>query len=152
MTAIEATQMGRLIAKHHRQDTAVRYPPISGPIPNATPEMRTKIVQFCANCSRDTLSAKMVRIEMLTPEHPIPCMARPRRNTGNEDVGAPVQMADPTIMMMIAACTAACRPKTSVIWAQKKRKAADVRLKEEIIQFSCFISSRLILSVTVTAQ
>lgn len=33
------------------------------------------------------------------------------------------------------------RPKRSVSWAQKKRKAADVRLKTEIIQFSWLIWS-----------
>lgn len=33
------------------------------------------------------------------------------------------------------------RPKRSVSWAQKKRKAADVRLKTEMIQFSWLIWS-----------
>jgi hypothetical protein len=78
---------------------------------------------------------------MLTPAAAMPCRARPRRITPKADVGAPVQMAKPTIMTMMAAWTVRCRPKMSASCAQKGRKAAEVRLKDEMIQFNCLISS-----------
>lgn len=75
-------------------------------------------------------------MEMLTPAAPMPCSARPTRRTLKADVGAPVQTAEPIIIMKIADWRTIWRPKRSVNWAQKKRKAAEVRLKTEIIQFS----------------
>lgn len=48
-----------------------------------------------------------------------------------------MQMAEPMSMVKMAAWTVTWRPKISEIWAQKNRKAAEVRLKEEMIQLSC---------------
>lgn len=54
-------------------------------------------------------------------------------------VGEPVHRALPIIMTMTALVRAAWRPKMSAICAQKGMKAAEVRLKAEMIQFCCVI-------------
>jgi hypothetical protein len=53
-------------------------------------------------------------------------------------------MALPTSMMQMVVWMVAWRPKTSAIWAQKGRNAAEVRLKEEMIQLSCEIWSGIV--------
>ena len=80
-------------------------------------------------------------MEMLIPAAATPCRARPRISTPKADVGAPVQMAELTIMTVMAAWMVKCRPKMSVSCAQKGREAAEVKLKDETIQFNCLISS-----------
>jgi hypothetical protein len=83
----------------------------------------------------------MVRTQILIPAEPTPCRARPSNKRGKALVGAAVHSAEPTVMMTSAVCRAACRPKTSASWAKMGRKAAEVRLKEVMIQFSCLSSS-----------
>ena len=80
-------------------------------------------------------------MHILTPEVPTPCSARPRRSTPKADVGAPVEMAESTIRTIIAAWMVGCRPNMSAACAQKGRKVVEVRLKAEMIQFNCLISS-----------
>jgi hypothetical protein len=133
---IATTPIGRLMAKHHRHDAVVKYPPITGPMLNPTPATRAKIVQFTANSESETPSARMVRTEILTPAAPTPCNARPRRRTLNVEVGEPVQMAEPTTMVKMAAWRVLCLPNRSESWAQKNRDAAEVKLKAEMIQFN----------------
>lgn len=51
-------------------------------------------------------------------------------------VGVAVQMAEPRMVIIREAWRVVVRPKMSATWAQRGRKEAEVRLKEEIIQFS----------------
>jgi hypothetical protein len=92
-----------------------------------------------------TLSARMVRTQMLMPAAPTPWRARPNRSKGKPllvvVVGAAVHSAEPSVMMARAVCRVAWRPKTSASWAKKGRKDAEVRLKAVMIQFSCLSSS-----------
>lgn len=73
---------------------------------------------------------------MLIPAQPTPWMARPRRRTPKAVMGAPVQMAEPMIVTIREAWRVVVRPKMSATWAQRGRKEAEVRLKEEMIQLS----------------
>lgn len=83
---------------------------------------------------------------MLIPAIAIPCRARPKMSTPKADVGDPVQMAEPTSMTIMAAWILTCRPKISVSWAQKGRKAAEVKLAADMSQLNCLISSGVGLS------
>jgi hypothetical protein len=85
----------------------------------------------------------MVLTQILIPAAPTPCRARPNSSSGKAEVGEAVHSADPMVMMTSAACSVACRPKTSASWAKMGRKAAEVRLKDVMIQLSCLISSVL---------
>ena len=83
----------------------------------------------------------------LRPAQPMPWSARPSRRTGKLARGAPVHMALPMTVMMMAAWTEARRPKTSAIWPQKGMNAAEVRLKAETIQFSWEIALKSVAMV-----
>ena len=71
----------------------------------------------------------------------MPCNERPRSKTPKVEVGAPVQIADPMSTITMVMWIVTCRPKISAIWAQKGRKAAEVKLNAEIIQLSWLTSS-----------
>ncbi len=101
------------------------------------PAVKEKMDQFLAFSLRLTLSDRMTRTTTFRPAQPRPWMPRPRRSTGKALAGAPVQRALPTIMMKMAVWMAQCLPKMSAIWPQNGMKAADVRLKAEMIQLNC---------------
>lgn len=67
------------------------------------PSMKENIVQFSLLSRRDTLSARITLVTTSSPAHATPWSARPRRRTGNAEVGAPVQRALPTRMMTMFA-------------------------------------------------
>ena len=114
----------------------VKYPPATGPILKLIPETNAKTVQFLAYSFKLTRSARTVRTQMLIPAAPTPCRARPNRSSGKAVVGAAVHRAEPMVMMTIAVCRVAWRPKVSASWAKRGREVAEVRLKAVMIQFS----------------
>ncbi len=70
---------------------------------NETAENKEKSVQLRAYSASETRSARMVRTQMLTPEQPRPCNARPKRRSPNVLVGAPVHIAEPMVIITIVA-------------------------------------------------
>lgn len=135
-TKMPTNAMGMLIPKHHRQLVAVRYPPITGPNPYDAPPIKANTAQFLAYSFSDTLSARMTQTMALIPAQQRPWIARPRR-TPKAFVDAPVHRALPTSIRINQDCKAHRRPKMSAIWPQKGTKAADIKLKAEMIQLSC---------------
>ena len=67
----------------------------------------------------------------------MPWIARPKRSSPNALVGDAVQMALPMSMRAMATWMVLWRPKMSAMLPQKGMKAAEVRLKDETIQFCC---------------
>lgn len=101
-----------------------------------------KIAQVFALSSRDTLSARIVRVSTVKPEAEMPCSARPSSSIPYALVGAPVHKALPITMSRMEEVIATLRPNTSAICAQNGIKADEVRLKAETIQFCWEILSK----------
>lgn len=119
---------------------------MTGPTPNDIPSMNENMVQFALLSLSDTLSANITLVTTSSPAQAIPWRARPKSRTGKADVGEPVHMALPTIMMAMFVCRVAWRPNMSHIVPQKGMKAAKVRLKAETIQFCCSSSPVVVLT------
>lgn len=124
---------------------------MTGPTPNDIPSIYENMVQFALLSLSDTLSASITLVTTSSPAQAIPWRARPNRRRGKADVGEPVQMALPTIMMAMFAWRVVWRPKMSHMEPQKGMKAAKVRLKAETIQFCCWSSPWVVLAELLEA-